>query len=777
MAVDIRGRKMKKPPACVQCRKRKIGCDRAKPICGNCLRNGKNDCFYPDVPGVYVQSSSATNSAASQSLLHSNPELANLEQIREYNTRLQLMNAAQRATPTPIEQPQFIPRVSAPPTSMESQQEHSLNYVQGPAIFDVVQVPYTQEEVLLKEVDFLKSRLWELRQLTGRPLNLDFNKECEDGKENEYKNSTNKKQKLHNHEAHSSINAVNEFHDIDPAFLDGKTVFNVFSKKSKFLSLSATNLYDTPNSVFDIRHLTVRDDFLCVFHNKLYDVMSNSFPEKLVQSQSAASSPLDASDFLLKFPSKSLVTTIITKFAQQVDVTSLIPILSVAKSLHDIETLLPNQDSILAPSNVSTDQFLALGNISICLLLAYHSLASSVLIPLKNDDLDRFNTLGEWVDPLENNVRLIKRTFDSMKQCSHPIKIKIVKYLSLLKLYESLSSTAMAVNSDDDVQLAIQLGLDNESTDQNLIMLWNSIYKNYCWRHAFRGEIPLLISLQNVQSTPVIDPILVNNIELLKFQIGMLKYLHSKEQTLSLNKILGLQDEFRSKLNLASQKCFSASLTLNNVVDTLIYRNAQLFTDFYLLLHYETTKDKENFAEKYGGFLQFFQETVFYIFSGLANIRFAGYEFLFVNYSFTVLYNLCFMIFSLHQRSHNCTQYEMEQQQEVLMLLLRKISMLLTDYSKNCRRVNPIVHKIEHVIAAMLETAKNQTGAKQYLLYNGFQEMDTSLVQKNVAKLRTISESLIKTDFYKQREPFVAKSPTTCGITSQNFQDIYEAFY
>lgn len=53
-------RKVRKPPACTQCRKRKIGCDRAKPICGNCVKYNKPDCFYPDGPGKMVAVPSAS---------------------------------------------------------------------------------------------------------------------------------------------------------------------------------------------------------------------------------------------------------------------------------------------------------------------------------------------------------------------------------------------------------------------------------------------------------------------------------------------------------------------------------------------------------------------------------------------------------------------------------------------------------------------------------------------------------------------------------------------
>ncbi|CCH60142.1 hypothetical protein TBLA_0C03390 [Henningerozyma blattae CBS 6284] len=52
MQIDSRGRRMRRPPACVQCRRRKIGCDRARPVCGNCAKNtSRGECIYPDVPG------------------------------------------------------------------------------------------------------------------------------------------------------------------------------------------------------------------------------------------------------------------------------------------------------------------------------------------------------------------------------------------------------------------------------------------------------------------------------------------------------------------------------------------------------------------------------------------------------------------------------------------------------------------------------------------------------------------------------------------------------
>ncbi|GMM54039.1 hypothetical protein DAKH74_006550 [Maudiozyma humilis] len=39
----------KRAPACAQCRRRKIGCDRLKPSCSSCLKFHKEKCLYPDV--------------------------------------------------------------------------------------------------------------------------------------------------------------------------------------------------------------------------------------------------------------------------------------------------------------------------------------------------------------------------------------------------------------------------------------------------------------------------------------------------------------------------------------------------------------------------------------------------------------------------------------------------------------------------------------------------------------------------------------------------------
>lgn len=278
--MDIRGRKMKKPPACVQCRKRKIGCDRVKPICGNCMKHNKMDCFYPDVPGQYVPSSSSSSntrqvangpylnsyyasrrvSKETAALLQKNPELASLEQIREYNTRLQLLNAQNQlnnrssaANATLNQQhtqyiPKSVPSLESKPVTSANESSTPLNWVQGPAIFHMLTSPYTQDEIINHEMNFLKGRLLELQEITGKKItgvNLDLKQDSSAQMQSSHSNRnqeeflTIKKRKLSEDGVTDGDGKpipeserrphLNEFKDLDPQFLDTNKVFNVFN--------------------------------------------------------------------------------------------------------------------------------------------------------------------------------------------------------------------------------------------------------------------------------------------------------------------------------------------------------------------------------------------------------------------------------------------------------------------------------------------------------------------------------------------------------------------
>lgn len=828
--MDIRGRKMKKPPACVQCRKRKIGCDRVKPICGNCQKNGKSDCFYPDVPGQYVPSNSTLQNSGSHhsrenaAELHHNPELASMEQIREYNTRLQLLNAQQhRSSPGPMETAQFIPRTvptfeNKPVSSANGSASH-LNWIQGPAIFDIMTSPYTQEEVLLKEMDFLRSRLLELQEITGTKVGMNLSWKSSETDTNGNNNDSGHgrvcdhngidtpvakrfKMSLQGESiSGDSFRGLNEFRDLDPEFLDSKQIFTVFDVKDNDLITELNPLNDSPNCIFNIRFMTVRDEYLAQFYKKLNEIVKANFNDKLTiwRQIRLKGPPTIKNDQLIRFPPRAVTQEIITKYITTVaDTNSLVPILKPKELLTSVEHFF-GREPIFSPNKLDLPEIVTLGQITICLLLTYETLSSSVLIPLRDEQLTMFIQLRDWVQNFKANLHIIKSEIDRRESSSY--SVDVLRFIALWKYYQSISDACDndMYDGDEDVHLARQLALNHESKNQLLILLWNFIYKNYCWRHLFNGEIPALVSGPELTSATVIDPLLNNDISLLNFQIDMVKYLHTKDSMISLVKVLGLKDIFKVKLHEQNKKCYTTAAIINSVVDSLIYRNSMLFLTYYLLIQYEQLKDTEKFAETYKEFLQLIQETLFYVFSNLANLKFAGYEFIFAKKSFVTLDNICHMILGLYQRCHHLTPTPTlsddslkvdTQQSEVLILLLRKVLMLLQDYAKNRKVGSPLIFKLVCKLRTTLEyialcesgytpTINHFTEKKPTILGvpNAFQSMDPSNLLKIVTKLRAISESLIKSDFYNQRKPFEATNPQTLGITVENFTEIYDSFF
>lgn len=825
--MDIRGRKMKKPPACVQCRKRKIGCDRVKPICGNCLKNGKTDCFFPDVPGQYVSSNSSQSSTkydhvrdAGSAELHHNPELASMEQIREYNTRLQLLNAQQhRASPGPVETAQFIPRTvpsfeNKPVSSANGTGLH-LNWVQGPAIFDIMTSPYTQEEVLLKEMDFLKSRLLELQEITGTKIGIDLwsGRDLDangsggrsdaghgDGGKNQNGIVTSDLKRLQMSLKGDGM-SVNEFRDLDPEFLESKQIFDVLTVSNPDNLTELNPLADSPNCTFSIRFLTMRDEYLAQFYRKLGDVVKNNFNDQLSnwRQQKSKGPAVSKNDLSIRFPPRAVTQEIITKYLATVaDTNSLIPILKPRELMTAVEQLF-GREPIFSPNKLDLPQIATLGQITVCLLLTYETLSSSVLIPLRDEQLTLFHQLRDWVPSFRTNLHLIKSEID--RRDSNSYSINVLTFVALWKYYQTVSDTCDndSIDGDEDVHLARQLSLNHESKNQLHILLWNFIFKNYCWRHLFNGEIPSMVVGSELNSATVIDPLLNNDFALLTFQIDMLKYLQTRDSMLSLAKVLGLRDLFKIRLHEQNKKCYTTASIINSVVDSLIYRNGMLYLNYFLLMQYERFKDAGDFAEYYKEFLQLVQETLFFVFSNLANLKFAGYEFLFAKKSFLTLENICHMILGLYQRSYNLSKKAAAmaddtksdtQQSETLALLLKKILMLLQDYARNRKVASPLIFKLVCKLRTTLEyialcergsmTTVDHVTEKTQFLYgvpNAFESIDDSSLSKVSTKLRAISESLIKSDFYSQRKPFEPTNPQTLGLTQENFTDIFNSFY
>lgn len=512
--MDIRGRKMRKPPACVQCRKRKIGCDRVKPICGNCRKTNKGDCFFPDIPGRYVPAHSKGPSKLlstptpsqysrdnSSAILHHNPELASLEQIREYNTRLQLLNNEEmRNSPTPQELAQFIPRsvpgLEGKAVSSVNDNALDLNWIQGPAIFDQMTTPYTQEEVVMKEIDFLKSRLLELEEITGKKipeLNLSwkdiskyhgFNDEDDTNEElnNQKKRKFDEQQEEDENddlELNTLYEKIDEFRDLDPEFLDFNQVFSIFEKDPN----NNCSFPDKPNAIFTSNFLVNRDFFLQQFYDVFNSIVSNKFKERKEEWEqklhTLSSISLKTED-QLKFPTRDWTIQLINRYTSTViESISLIPILNQNALLSYVEEAFAN-GSVFVTDKLELDVLLKLGELTILLLLTYESLVDTVLISFQDSQVQEFKQLKSFVPTLISNLQAIK--IEIQKRSISSKSVEVLNFYALAKFYQSVTSYDLAninnmVDFDEDVHLAFQLSLNHENKDEHSIMIWNFIYK------------------------------------------------------------------------------------------------------------------------------------------------------------------------------------------------------------------------------------------------------------------------------------------------------------
>lgn len=181
-----------------------------------------------------------------------------------------------------------------------------------------------------------------------------------------------------------------------------------------------------------------------------------------------------------------------------------------------------------------------------------------------------------------------------------------------------------------------------------------------------------------------------------------------------------------------------------------------------------------------------------------------------------VLQTLVLMLLALYQRSFDSSKRtndanEISEQTDihsnndnskriknknVIHLIINKIAMLLSDYTKNCKKQNKLIENLIIKIKTISKYIKNLEENKvttsadsNYSINNGFSGISAEQLIKLNHELSKISESLIKTDFYEQRKNSTvsngvlgAAAPVdsdansdTFGLTKENFNEVFEA--
>ncbi|EDO14915.1 hypothetical protein Kpol_1005p2 [Vanderwaltozyma polyspora DSM 70294] len=838
--MDIKGRKMKKPPACVQCRRRKIGCDRIKPICGNCMKSGKGDCFFPDIPGQYVTSNIGSKdfdnlgssngnlmnlplqhtishrSRDTAQLLQHNPELASMEQIREYNTRLQLMNAQERrSTPISMESAKFIPRTATKfenkPVTSANSSNLNLNWVQGPAIFELINTQYSEKDLIQRELKFIKVRLSELQEITGKKIEVDLSADEKDKRKSDATEDIPVQKKIRLSSKSDGASAADDINEFDTEILDPKLEFSIFNYNDNDTTtaqqnsniLSSAKFSDVPNYLFDIRFLVKRDKFLEHYYKKLDMVISEKFIDNLTQwNQSNSNKNLVLkSQQVIKFPSRVFSKDVMDHFSKTMKKTDFnITPLENFDDIYELIDKLFGREPEFNPNSLNITSLTLLGKLSVILLLVHSSLSNSVSKPMGEQASSMLLQLNEWYSNLKCNLFLIKNAL--VLKYGSPQSLEALSFFSLYKYQQSIATDINEfIDGDDDIHIARNLSINYETEDKSLVLLWNFIFRSYAWRHLYKGEIPALIMGNEFRTSIIKDRVLADGIELLSSEKDLVNYLHKKNDILSLKKVESLKEKVMSSFSDLTQKQKFHSIFLGFILQSFIYRNFNVIFGFLFINAYEQLKEADIYASSYLQFLELVKESLLFITNSFSDVSISGLEFLFAKMGFSLIDNICNFLLSLYQRCffsfslqstnndaiHEMTKQNISEQLKTIITILKKVRKLLQDRVNDSKIVNPLLGRSLVRLTTMIEYIKlcdqeseAQIAINKHLQFGGssaFDNMKEANLVKGLKILEDMSVSLIKKDSFDEENSYRTVSPNTLGITHENFVRIYTSHF
>lgn len=856
--MEQRNKKFRKPPACTQCRRRKIGCDRVRPVCGNCMRTHKNDCFYPDTHGQifdepsiqttsikthmptiksyptqpYQKFSVNTYRSTRQSSNGANGADSNsMEQIGKFNTRLQLLNS-NSSNNNGLFNPSDTLQFNA---SNSTNYNNDIYYTQQPAFFDLMTSVYSQEEVLLKEMDFLKSKFLELQAYRKKHYTTTSNTnvpnsnkrsrtDYEDVENNELPENNKSVEQINigNNQV-SPSHEVEEYdeEDSEDEYLDYTQVFSVIEMKDRTVSTNNGNtilIHDTPNMIFNLNSLIIRDDYLIKFYSDLERLIDTKFKEQLPQIK--LEKYRDFKIAHLRFPQLDIVKNSV-KF-----INGNLNLFEEIMSIIDFGHLLTKIDPLFSTADVNSLQVNSLdlnslsiyGTVTICILIYLAAMETSGVAGEK-----KITNLSALSSKIEANLLCIM--FEIQQRKSLTGNIEVLKFISFFKFYQNnyISVNEEVINNDigldEDVYLAYKNSLNLEQENVGMIKIWNFIAKNYYFRKLFNGEIPQLISKAEVKDMVVKDSLVSSDIELLQKEQKFVDYLQSKNKLISTKKvnvfITELEREYKLRVN-NSNNIKNKTNMINNIINSQIYYNMNIFVHYYLLLQYEMNKNYAKFNKKLTKLFNFFEIALI---NQLANINIDNgdikmHEFMLVGRSMIIIDNIFHMLYAIHQRfirmyeTKNTSQQgpnnELEELKESLKStslhikeIMIKINIIVQEYNaknNHDKRAINLINKMNVLLKDitnnenMIFQTNNISAEQQHLsqvnrIENGLDKLTNDQIRTHRSFIKRFSHRVMNTNEYNAKKDLTTEylaqpdPERSFGIDLNNFKQVYTSFF
>ena len=348
-----------------------------------------------------------------------------------------------------------------------------------------------------------------------------------------------------------------------------------------------------------------------------------------------------------------------------------------------------------------------IGLLCLYMLLGYESLSSTVLIKFSTQtEIDIFSRLKDTASSLQSSlIAIVDYIFINMN-LTRANKLQVLPFISAYSSYETmLMKDSRVIFQDLDIQYALDLGLNHEKLDDAMLISWNIMERNYYWRKLIAGQSPLLIqNTRKPDNSSNLTSALTQECSFFSQLCSYLKHFQSTNELTTTPKINEIKKGVDEEYISIDYRLVSPAIKR---VDSILHRTFTLFHLLIMANHNQNVNNINSFNENIERILNELHDSVVFVFSGFANERIAGLEFVFQNRSLQLLKIIIFIIFSFHQRCLNINTRGLDTTRHFLLELLRKMEILVSDYSKNCKKQNDHVVNIQVLLLLMLEYVKS----------------------------------------------------------------------
>lgn len=475
---------------------------------------------------------------------------------KSVNTRVQLLNENLNSVPH-LFNPTDVAAIYAKQNNTSNHHKGKKNKKQGdannivlnqpaPVFYDLMTSVYSQEEILLKEMEFLKDRYLELSHYQSK---LSANQEEEPSKQDEH-DHTFKKRKITEDTTEDTAKPSTEntpvkkpeeitipfllLNSIDEMAMANETQLSKLPHTlQNYLNVTPLNLtlnnliQEDPNSIFNKNFVVLRDSYLIDFYQYLINIVKQSFEPNLKQ-HIIAKSKLNVSDLNVTsnlniknvgdgdvFLKPDLIIEILKCCAIELPQLNQIfyPILDfnldvwTKKINHIFKDSTKLFDFIVLEGNETT----ALSNLSfvgvVIMMMLFYYYSSDDKKVAKEEPTSRtyHEKLREYILHKKpffiRELSMIKEklihktsTFDNEETTKD-----VLRFLILFETFQQIiydypyNLTPLDLN--EDIVLALERSVNNSNTikDKDLKLYWKVISNNYLKKKLFEGKVPLLL--------------------------------------------------------------------------------------------------------------------------------------------------------------------------------------------------------------------------------------------------------------------------------------------